>query len=277
MTAMGEWPFAKLVLGVNENYSDQKEVIVQSESRNEVRQNVTELNAGYQVNDQVSLDGALQFQDVDYPGATNLFGYTEWKGTVSANRQIQLFNVSLVGAGGVDQVSGAENQEFEQFGGRVRYQFNELFSLDGAVGIEDRQFDSGISSALDPYFILGATYSPWEQNSIRVAFSRQQFPSLYDGYYYTSTGGTLTIRKSLTDRFTIQSQLGYYQFDYTSTSRTGGKVNPSDYYSVLIKVEMRLIKVLSADVFYQFSGSGLSQNNYVLQDNRGGVELALHF
>ena len=51
VTANAVWPMAKLILGVQENYSDQKATIVEASTRSEIQQNHTELDAGYRLND----------------------------------------------------------------------------------------------------------------------------------------------------------------------------------------------------------------------------------
>lgn len=277
-TANAEWPLAKLVVGFRQDYSDQHTVLVEAARRTEIQQNQTELNAGYQFSDTLSLDTAGRFQDVAYPENSAFMGYTEWKGNLSLNRQIiHDYYVSLVAAGGLDEVTDRQNQQFEQLGGRLRYDYSTLFSVDVAGGAEYRQFDSGRSASVKPYFTLGATYSPSERTRIRLLFARQQSPSLYNGYYDTTTGGSLSVRQNLTDRFMIQADLHYDQTAYERTTRQAGTTNPSDFYSLQFTGMVQLLKSLNAEVFYMFRGQGLSQSYSVLQDNQCGVKFALHF
>jgi hypothetical protein len=278
VTVNAEWPMAKWVTGFLEDYSDQKIVLAAAATRTEVRQNQTELNAGYQFDDKYSVDTAFGFQDVAYPESPNLDGYTEGRWGLSLNRQIaQIFYASLVGASGFDQVIGGQNQQFNDFGGRIRYRYSEKFSMDASLGEEYRQYDSGIPSTLKPYGTLGVTYAPWERTYLRLMFTRQQFPSLYDGDYYVSTGGELVVRKYFTDRFLIQSDIGYYQADFMPTTETGGSRKPLDYYAVRIDGEVRLFKDLDAEVYYLFRGSGISQNDNVLQENQCGFQVLFQF
>jgi len=278
LTFNSVWPMSKLVVGIRQDYRYEKTTIVQAYTRSEVEQIHSEADAGYRLNDKFSVDSAFERQELSYPGSTNLMGYVEWKGTVSLNRQmIETFNVSLVLAGGQDDVGSGLNQTFEQVGGRVRYDYSRLFSIDGSVGIEDRQFDTGRGDTLSPVFTLGATYKPWERAYLRAGIARQQSASLYDGYYNSSIGGYLTLHKDFTDRFSLQTDLGYYQTDSTPIQNVPNTSKPSDYYSVQLKGNLKLLKYLDAQAFYVFRGSGISQNNNVLQENQCGVQLSLHY
>ena len=272
------WPMSKLVVGVRQDYSYQKTTIVQAYTRNEVEQIHSEVDAGYRLNEKFSVDSAFERQQMSYPGSTNLTGYVEWKGTASLNRQIiETFNVSLVFAGGHDDVAPGLNQNFEQLGGRVRYDYSRLFSLDGSVGVEDRQFDSGRGNAVNPVFTVGAVYKPWERTYLRAGIARQQTASLFNNYYNSSIGGYLTLHKDITDRFSLQTDVSYYQTDSTPIQNIPNTSQPSDYYSVLLKGNLKLLKYLDAQAFYVFRGSGISQNNNVLQDNQCGLQLSLHY
>jgi len=279
VAATAEWPMAKLVLGLAENYSDQKTLLISGATRTEVQQNQTEVNAGYRLNEKLSLNTAVDFQDVAYPEAPTLSGYTEGKWTLSANREVaHLFNASVVLAGGLDNVEVGSDQQFVDFGGRIRYEYSELFTVDVSAGGEYRQYDSGIAATLEPYGTLAGTYSPSERTSFTLKFGRQQFPSLYNGYYYTSTGGELIFRKYFTDRFSLQSDLAYYESEYSPTSKgTVNNRNSSDYYAVKIAGKVRLLKYLEAELFYLFRGSGISQNYDSLQENQVGLQLEARY
>ena len=272
------WPLSKLVVGVRQDYRYEKTTIVQAYTLGVVEQIHSEVDAGYRLNDKFSVDSAFERQQMSYPDSTNLMGFVEWKGTVSLNRQIiETFNVSLVLASGQDDVGSGLNQTFEQVGVRVRYDYSRLFSMDGSVGVEDRQFDTGRGDSVSPVFTLGATYKPWERAYLRAGIARQQTASLNNGYYNSSIGGYLTLHKDITDRFSLQTDLGYYQTDSTPIQNIPNTSKPSDYYSVQLKGNLKLLKYLDAQAFYVFRGSGLSQNNNVLQDNQCSIQLSLHY
>ena len=278
VTANAVWPMAKLILGVQENYSDQKATIVEASTRSEIQQNHTELDAGYRLNDKFSADTAFVRQEVSYPGTTILQGYTEWKGSISINRLVgPTLNVSWVTAGGLDEIAAGQNQQFVQSGGRARYNYSELFQMDGSLGIEYRKFDTGRADSFTPYFMLGATYRPWERTFFRVGVARQQYASLNNGYFYTSTGGYLTLRRDFTDRFSIWTDLSCYSYDYTSTAKVANNANSSDYYSIRLTGDLKLWKHLDSQLYYQFSGNGIFQNNTVVHDNQVGLQFTLRY
>lgn len=278
LTANAVWPMSKLVVGIRQDYSDETTVLIEALTRSEVEQIHTEVDAGYRLNEKLSVDTAFVRQDVSYPASTNLTGYVEYKGTLSLNRQMfDTYNMSLFVADGMDRVGLGLNQSFEQMGVRLRYAYSQLFSVDGSVGVEDRQFDSGRPDTLNPFFTLGGVYQPWERTYFRLGVARQEAPTLNNGYFYTSTGGYLTLRRDITDRFSLQTDLGYYQTDYTPIRNIANNSKPSDYYSVQLKGKLKLLKNLDAEAYYLFRGSGLSQNTSVIQDNQCGVQLVCHY
>ena len=152
-----------------------------------------------------------------------------------------------------------------------------MFGVDGSLGGEYRQYDSGHSATFEPYFSLGAVYQPWERMYLRIGVARKQFASLSRGYAYTSTGGYLTLHKDITDRFSLLTELDYFQYDYTPTDNVSGPSQPSDYYLVKLTADYKLWKHVTVQVYYAFRGNGLLENSSVLQDNQAGVQAALRF
>ncbi len=96
VAANAEWPMAKFVTGIVENYSDQKTLLIAGATRAEIQQNQTELNAGYRANDKISLNTAVEFQNVSYPESPNLSGYAEgkWSSLSTAKLPILLTRAS---------------------------------------------------------------------------------------------------------------------------------------------------------------------------------------
>ena len=278
LTANGVWPMAKLIVGFQENYSDQKTTIVEAATRSTIQRNESELDACYVLNDKFTVATAFTRSAVDYPDTTNLLGYAEWKGSVSINRQVgPILNVSLVTAGGVDEVSSGQNQQFLQEGVRGRYNYSELFAVDCSLGVEYRQFDSGRSDTFTPYFSLGAVYQPWERTYLRLGLARQQYASLGRGYAYIATGGFLVLHKDITDRFSLRTELDYFKYDYTRTDNAADTSQPSDFYLLKLTADYKLWKHLEARIYYQYSGEGLLENTSVLQDNQVGLQAELRF
>lgn len=278
VTANGVWPMAKLIVGFQENYSDQKTIVSETATRSAVQQNHSELDACYVLNDKFSVATAFTRDEVDYPESTNLVGYTEWAGSVSLNRQVgATLNVSSVTAGGLDEVVAGQNQQFLQEGLRARYSYSERFGMDGSLGGEYRQYDSGHSATFTPYFSFGAVYQPWERMYLRIGVARKQFASLSRGYAYTSTGGYLTLHKDITDRLSLLTELNYFQYDYTSTDNTSNSSQPTDYYSCKLTADYKLWKHVTVQVYYVFRGDGLLENSTVLQDNQLGFQAAVRF
>lgn len=272
------WPMAKLVLGVQENYTDQKLVLEDAQQRAEIRQDVTALNASYRLSDKFSLDSVGTYQSTSYPGTTNLTGYSEWKGTFAANRQMgAVLNAGLVLAGGVDKVTMNQGQEFVQLGGRLRYYYSEILSADASAGMEYRSFDSGRSPLYSPYLTLGVNYNPWQRTFFRLGLIRQNQAALQYHNFDTQTGGYVSLHRDFTDRYSAWLNVNYFDTSYNQLIRVSGTPLPTDYYSVRLTGSAKVRKYLEAQVYYQFSGSGLIETANHIEDNSVGLQVSMKY
>ena len=282
LTANAIWPMSKLTLGFRQDFVDEKTVLEYALSLNRIRRYRSEVNAGYRFSDKFSADTAFSIEDVNYPDSRALTGYTEYKDTLNLTWEAgEQTHIGLLAEAGWDDVSRLGSvemgQQFERFGPRLRYDYSTLLSFDGSLGVEMRQFDSGRDSATTPFLSLGASYRAWERGTFRALIGRQVYGSLANGYYYTSTSAGVQYRQGITDRFTLGTELNYVQADSISSIKNNLPKSLSEYYSFRLNGEVKLVKALSMNLYYQFRGSGLFKSGDNIDDNQLGLELNLRY
>jgi hypothetical protein len=176
---------------------------------------------------------------------------------------------------GLDEVANQQGQTYEQLRARARYNYTEKLAFDASVGGELRQYDNGSPDTLSPVFTIAGEYRPAERTALRLTGYRQQNASIFNGYNYTSTGATLSLRQGITDRYTADLSVGYYTLDYAPIS--GALVKYTDeYYTARIGLEAKIIRHLTGKIFYQLiSRQSPAAGN--INDNQAGVQLTLSY
>jgi hypothetical protein len=278
LTANVIMPFSKLVVGFQQDYQYAKAPLLEATNRiwNEYIRSAVDI--GYRFNDELSINSLVQVQKSSYPDSVIFSGYTEYKGLASLNRQIvDRLTASIFVAGAEDDVDDGSGQDYVQAGGRLRYELSKLLAADVQVGGEYRQFDSGISDTLTPFFNLELDYRWGQLTDIRLGAGRNQYASLNRGYYYTSTGAYLNVRRGITGRFAIQGNLAYFHNENEPSTQASLNSFTSDYYSAQISADVNLVRHLNAEIYYLFRGGGLFVNYNTLQDNQCGLQIKWTF
>ena len=142
-------------------------------------------------------------------------------------------------------------------------------------GAEWRQFDTGRTDVFTPYVKLSGIYNLPERTYMMIEISRQQFASLFNGSYYTQTGGHLSLRKYLTNRLSLLVDLSCYDFNYSSTAINGKTSSVTDYYAIQIGSSAKLYKNIYCELYYQYSGNNLFHNGAPATCNHIAINLGL--
>ena len=278
LNAMAVWPMAKLVLGIRQEYVDAKEDIIVANTRTQVQHVSTALDAGYVFNDDLNLDTTWGRESFAYPDTSTLIGYTEWKGVASFNRNcFDTIRLGLEASGGEDVIASGSNQKFVQGGLRVSYKYSELITVDGAAGLEYRQFDSGIPSTDSPYAALNVRYQPWERFYITAGLVRQFIPALTDNHGYYDNGINLTLSKEITDRFSLTTQMGYQYDDNFSTGPGAASLPASDYANLGITAGYKVQQHVTLQLAYNYQSSGIWANKVSWEQNTCMLRLTVRF
>ena len=272
------WPMDKLILGFRQDYQLQKAIIIEADQFATTENINTTLSAAYQFGDKTSLESDFHLLDISYdlPG---LIGYTEYNTEDWFNYNLtELMPVSLGMLAGYDSVDASgQDQSYEQVRARVRYNLSEKLTFDGSFGGELRQYENGESDTLTPVFTLVGTYRLTERTTLSLAGYRQVYASILNGYNYTGTGASLGCSQEITDRFTVNANLGYYFLDFTAVNRTLANYS-EDYYNARLSLQAKILHHLIGAVYYNLNlissqSSGIGQRT----DNQLGVNLSLTY
>jgi hypothetical protein len=269
------WPLNRLILGFKQDYQLQKTTIIEAGIRTTVETISSTLAAAYQIGEKTSLESNFRRISVGYD-QLGLIGYTEYNTEDWFNYVVtEGLPVSVGVLAGLDEVANQQGQTYEQLRARARYNYTEKLAFDASVGGELRQYDNGSPDTLSPVFTIAGEYRPAERTALRLTGYRQQNASIFNGYNYTSTGATLSLRQGITDRYTADLSVGYYTLDYAPTS--GALVKYTDeYYTARIGLEAKIIRHLTGKIFYQLI-SRLSGVGGGINDNQAGVQLILSY
>jgi len=270
------WPMSKAIFGFRQDYQLQKTTIIELSGQRAVVETIsTALSAAYQFGDATSMESNFRRVSIAYdePG---LIGDTEYNTEDWFNYAVAPdLPVSLGVLAGMDDVVNHQDQTYEQLRARARYNYTEKLAFDASVGGELRQYENGDPATLSPVFTIAAEYWPAVRTSLRLTGSRQQSAADFYGYNYATTGAALEVRQGITDRFTAILGAGYYSVDFTPITRALAKY-AEDYYTARISLETKMVRHLTAQIFYQLlsSHSGLSGG---VNDDQIGVQLTLSF
>src|SRR5450759_3674695 len=269
------WPLNRLILGFKQDYQLQKTTIIEAGIRTTVETISSTLAAAYQIGEKTSLESNFRRISVGYD-QLGLIGYTEYNTEDWFNYVVtEGLPVSVGVLAGLDEVADHQGQTYEQLRARARYNYTEKLAFDASVGGELRQYENGNGDTFSPVFSLSGAYRPAERTTVSLTGYRQQNASVFNGYNYTSTGATLSLRQGITDRYTADLSVGYYTLDYAPTS--GALIKYTDeYYTARIGLEAKIIRHLTGKIFYQLiSRQSPAAGN--INDNQAGVQLILSY
>jgi hypothetical protein len=245
------YAMSRLILGFNQNYTLEKTAIIQIGQIATEQTIHSKVTAAYLLSDKTSMEGNFNFIDISYdqPGLT---GYTEYNTEDWLNYAvIENLPVSAGILAGFDDVIDGQNQTYQQLRARARYNYSEKLRFDASVGGELRQYENGHSQTLSPVFSVTGIYQPTVLTTLSLTSFRQQYASLYDGFYDSKTGVALELRQGLTDRFMVDASFGNYFLDYTPINNDESSYS-EDYYAVGLGLEAKIIRHLTGKISYQW-------------------------
>jgi hypothetical protein len=269
------WPMDKLILGFRQDYQSDKEEIIEAGERAIVETIPTIFSAAYQFGDKTSMESDFRRISVDY-ATPGLVGYTEYNTEDWFNYKLtESLPVSLGGLAGMDQVANHQDQTYEQLRARARYFYTQKLTFDASVGGELRQYQNGNPSTLNPIFTVTGELRPTERTWLRLTAYRQLYASIFNGYNYANTGATLDVGQGITDRFSADISVGYYDVDYTTV--TGPLISHQDgYYTARINLDAKIVRHLNGQLFCQWVNRQ-SPFNGNFNDDQVGLQLILSY
>jgi len=268
------WPAGSWVLGLSQDYQLQKTGIIEAGELTSSEAIATTLSAADQLSEKTSVEGIFQRYSIKY-GLPGLVGYTEWNNEDWFNYALaEKLPVSLGVRAGEDEVSSHRNQEFEQLLARARYSYTEKLVFDTSVGGELRQYENGHPETLSPVFTVTGSYWPAVRTTLSLTGYRRQYAAVFNDFNYASTGANLDIRQGITDRFTADLSLGYYDLEYIPLD-SGSSTHTDGYYIAKITLEAKIARHLTGQIYYNFTklaepgGSDINDDRVAAQFSLG--------
>lgn len=265
------WPVSKIILGVRQEYVQQNATIIEAGRRTWQQTVPTALMSGYQFSEKTSVEVNLSRTAVSYEQQQGLADYTDWNWANWLNYQYSAcFNLGWGANFGALELPSQPGQVYEALMVRARYLYGTRIILDGAFGLQLRQYEGGVPNTMAPVFNLVARYAASESTVFHVTAFRRESPSVSSGYDYLSTGAAVGFQQRLGDRYFARLDLTCYTIDYLATSPAliaTEKAHQTDtYFEVRPAYEVQFSHHLFGSVFYLFrtlkadQGAGWTDN-----------------
>ncbi len=275
-------PFGRAIVGVNQTYNLINTTVIVAGARTEQTTYNTALTSGFQTGSRSSVEVNLRRSSLSY-AAEGLVGnqqysndnWFHWQTSdlLNIGAGVTLGYVNVPAQGLRPQTS----QTYQQVLGRAIYRVAERVDVDGAVGVEFRQYSTGASGTVEPVFSFTGSYRPGIATSFSLNAHRWDQPSTGGGDNYLQTGFNLGASQQLFDRLNVSVSGGYDNYHYYSYQRVSLRQNPdSNYLSAGAGVSIRFNPCLGANAFYRYSQQTGNANNG-FTDNQVGLQVTYSF
>jgi hypothetical protein len=268
-------PMAKLILGVNQNYTSENTTVVEAGRRSNVETISSAIMAGYQFSEKTSAEMNLSRRSTDYEASQALNGSTDWSDANWFNYQMTPLLNTGVGLTVGDLETQSQSQTYEQLLARARYKLAERVDVGLSAGGEMRQFESAKGS-LEPVFTLDGNYRPFERTSVYISGYRRDAASVYYSQNYIITGIGTGISQQFGDRYFIGLGIGYDNYKYQSSTAAKTADRSDDYVTLRPSFDVRITKHLHSNIYYNFRTLKSSQTDG-FDDNQVAVQMTLSY
>lgn len=272
--------FSKLTLGITQTYTH--ESVTAAQLNNLVTSAVlfTKVSAKYVYDEKISIDSSFNQRYTDYETS----GYSnsnEWYGEAYA---LYKYDAKLtVGAGprfGWLDVGMAPNQTYQQYLGRVDYQYSGKLLFELYAGVEDRQYQGSVTGdKIAPVFAASATYTPFINTALTLAAHRSYSPS-YDlnGQNFIATAVSLIGRQRFCDEFYYNLGFGYENDTYEGAGVTlTGPSRNDNYYYVTTGFDWVPNSWYKGSIYYKYQRDDSNFSSFAFTDNQVGVSASFAY
>ena len=230
-----------------------------------------DIYVSHELSGKTRADLTFDFSGEDFGDNSTLVGRNRYTTRLSALYQLTgKTNIGPYLGYEYTSVKGGSDQKSASFGANVEYQAMAKTSLNGFIGIENRDFtDSTMNDRPSLNYNLGASHL----YSGKLSFDASLYRNTRPGYTsnsnsFTTTGAYLGARHRTTERVSLRTRINYAHDDYFGPTSDG---LDSDYVSLsiggdyLIPIGLRL----GADLTFRTKTSDNSTNfdNTIFQVN----------
>jgi hypothetical protein len=247
----GQWRVAKLTLGVQAGAQSLSGSDTDVGGRADRSLWQVSLQAKYEYSTKTSFEVNLAPNAADY---SHYLDSIEW--TNSNWVDYQAFPKTRVGAGltfGYLKPAGGSAQTYQEALVRITNPLSGKLTINASGGVQYRQLGSGGGTQTTPVFRVGASYQPFDGTAISVEASRRIYSSAATvGQNFAATGGTVSVRQRLFDRFFATVAGGYEDAAYQSTGGQEDIPRHDQYAFVRPSIAFAFRKWVNLELYYQY-------------------------
>lgn len=267
-------------LGLLQTYEKTSQPLVETGTQTDQETFFTSLSASYQINSQMSADGALSQRIVS---ADVFQSSKEWSPSAWLNYQFwPRLDAGLGIAGGYVDVETGSDMAYERFQVRANWRATDKLALRVHGGAELRHFlDSGADDELNPIAGAQVQYQPFEHTRISLGVSRTVDVSLLtagagESQVIETTEVTAQLNQRLLEQLQLQLGGGYFRGEYTAADPTVPD-RKDDFFRFNARLGWRFLKRGTAAVFYQYTDLTSSLAGYGFASHQTGFELEFRY
>jgi hypothetical protein len=271
-----EYRPASWTFGLEQEYLKLSGPIVEAGNRINRSTYDTHLYVRYDFSPRTSfeIDGNQSINDYPEP----LFSFNIW--TASEWMDYWITPKIQIGVGateGVLDVSRNPHQTYQQLLTRFQYDLDESLHLRGSIGAEVREFQDDQSNRENGIYSLGGTYTFAVNTQFLLdAYRRDESSLVAADQNYTLTGGSLGLRQTFADKYTLNLTAGFDHSEYYATREAINTNGQYNYFFVRPGFTYQITSELMAEIFYQYQQNRSSQFN-AFTNNQTGVDVTYHF
>ena len=261
--------FTKLSLGLSQTVSSATDPVVEAGTRADRLALGTALTSRYAFGEKLSAEMNFGLDITDYPDRYNSWDWSnrDWLNYQYSSR----LNVGVGLTLGYIDMEDFPDQNYEDLLLRAIYSASEKLDVNASVGLDWRQYRSGVDDTLAPVWDVAAVYRPRERTSLSLGlFQRYSSSAFYGNQNNLSTGVNVGVRQEFLTRYVLSVTARYYHSDYEATDPGASTRGTDDVFLVRPQFEVQLKERWTAGVSYEFSHNASDDRPFTR--NRVGLE-----
>jgi hypothetical protein len=215
-----------------------------------------------------------QFTNYDQPDYSDS---KEWSGTIYALYHIDpKLSVGFGPRIGYLNIDRAPDETYQQFLARLLYDPSSKMHFEGAVGVEDRQYQSvGRKDTIEPVFEMSGSYLP-DPSTVIILSSSRQFQPAYNfiGQDYIATNVNLTATQRFFDAYYLGVAAGFENDDYQNVSYEPGPTREDNYFYVQPSLTWKANGWLKVAAFDRYAEDSSNFDIFTYDSNQVGVSIS---
>jgi hypothetical protein len=271
------YAFSRLALGLDQDYSrvDEKDSTVGN--RVTVITYDTKLRSLYELTDRSSVEVNGRYYNQGYADPAYQ-GYQEFRNDDWFNREVGAkLTLGLGMAFGFVYPDADANQTYQQLLARGVYRLTDKINMNAYVGVECREYDSGIANTVDPVFSVSFIYQPLARTTLTLEAHRWDQPSPTGDYNYLTLGFGVGVRQTLIGPLSAVLSVGYDNVSYDLLQPGVSNNRVDDYLFLQASLEYEVSTHWGASLFYTRQQDDSSLRRYTYADNMVGARISWRF